>query len=154
MKKVLFTCAAIALALVAISFVSCGVSSPCQDLLYKICDCESDKKTKDSCYAEVDKSTFSAEADTECSKYKDTCTCDTYKDPEKAKTACGDPAAAGLSPGVPRAPRRADPPPCRVPAPPRAAPRLPCRAFAGITARLCEPPGKASMSENQNGPPS
>lgn len=95
MTKVLMVCAAIALALIAMSFVSCGASSPCQDLMYKVCDCESDKQAKDSCYADADKATFSAEQDTECSKYKDTCTCDKVKDPAKAETACGNLFATG-----------------------------------------------------------
>jgi hypothetical protein len=89
MTKTLIVCAAIAGAIAACTLISCGASSPCQDLLYQICDCETDKKTKDACYAEVDKQSFSADQDTECSKYKDSCTCDTYKDPEKAAQACG-----------------------------------------------------------------
>lgn len=91
MMKVLLICTAIALALVAVSFVSCGASSPCQDIMYKICDCEhqanKDSAARDKCYTEVDKASFSAEEDSECSKYKDTCTCDTYKSAE-ADTKC------------------------------------------------------------------
>ena len=83
MKKALLVCAAIAIVAVAISFISCGATSPCQDIAYKICDCEyavnKDAAAKDKCYADVDKASFSADQDTECSKYKDSCNCDTYK---------------------------------------------------------------------------
>ena len=91
MHKLLFVLAVGAIAALAIWTVSCGATSPCQDLLYKICDCEyaasKDAKAKDSCYTDADKASFSAAQDTECSKYKDTCNCNTYKG-DTAATSC------------------------------------------------------------------
>ena len=87
MHKLLLVLGVFAITGFAIWTISCGATSPCQDLLYKLCDCETDKQTKDACVADADKATFSAAQDTECSKYKDTCNCNTYKG-DTAATNC------------------------------------------------------------------
>jgi len=87
MKRTILWLAVAAIGLMAIWAISCGASSPCQDLLYKLCECETDKTTKDSCYKDADNAKFSADQDTECGKYSSTCTCDTYKSADAA-TKC------------------------------------------------------------------
>ena len=89
MKKLLFLIALALLAVAAVCAASCGATSPCQDLAYKICDCEYPAgKDRNNCYADADKTTFTAAQDTECSKYKDTCNCDNYKGADADKN-CG-----------------------------------------------------------------
>ena len=65
-----------------------GSKGACHALLNILCDCKGDQKEKDACHSDADKTTFSDDQDTKCSKYLDTCDCEAYLDPVKAKTAC------------------------------------------------------------------
>ncbi|MCX7957416.1 MAG: hypothetical protein N3B13_00020 [Deltaproteobacteria bacterium] len=74
---------------------SCGGSgSACEDLLHRACDClyPDNATQREECHSKIDdevaKSPFTAEEDSKCQKYIDTCSCDAMKSGNK--DACGD----------------------------------------------------------------
>ncbi|MBI5527712.1 MAG: hypothetical protein HY897_15385 [Deltaproteobacteria bacterium] len=88
MTRMLVVVVAVIISVSAVWAAGCGATSACQDLYYKLCECEADKKSKDDCMAAVDKATFTADEDAACSEKKTSCTCDVLKNPEQAKTSC------------------------------------------------------------------
>ncbi len=74
---------------------SCGDSgSACEDLLHRACDClyGENPSQREDCHSKIDeevnKSPFTAEQDSKCQQYIDTCNCDAMKSADK--NACGD----------------------------------------------------------------
>lgn len=71
-----------------------GTGSACEDLLHRACDClYADSPTqREDCHNKIDeevsKSPFTAEEDSKCQQYIDTCGCDAMKSNDKK--ACGD----------------------------------------------------------------
>jgi hypothetical protein len=72
----------------AIWAAGCGGTSACQDLYYKLCECEEKPADVESCKKGVDQATFTADEDAACSEKKTSCTCEVLKNPEQAKTNC------------------------------------------------------------------
>lgn len=74
---------------------SCGGSgSACEDLLHRACDClyPDNAQQREDCHTKIDdevsKSPFTADEDSKCQQYIDTCNCDAMK--SNNKDACGD----------------------------------------------------------------
>ena len=86
---------AVLVVLISLYVASCGgAGSACEDLLHRACDClNPDNATKrEECHSKIDeevaKSPFSADEDSKCQQYINTCNCDAMKSGDK--NACGD----------------------------------------------------------------
>jgi hypothetical protein len=96
MRKIFVLVIIITAVLLTLIYVSScgGTGSACEDLLHRACDClNPDNPTKrEECHSKIDeeaaKSPFSADEDSKCQQYIDTCNCDAMKSGDK--TACGD----------------------------------------------------------------
>ncbi|MGB9600691.1 MAG: hypothetical protein ACP5QK_05845 [Myxococcota bacterium] len=97
MKKRILILVALILSVVALMIYvsSCGgVGSACEDLLHRACDClYADNATqREECHSKIDeevsKSPFTADEDSKCQQYIDSCNCDAMKSNDK--NACGD----------------------------------------------------------------
>ncbi|MCX7943565.1 MAG: hypothetical protein N2746_03555 [Deltaproteobacteria bacterium] len=74
---------------------SCGgTGSACEDLLHRACDClyPDNPTQREECHTKIDEevasSPFTAEEDSKCQTYIDTCDCTAMKNGDK--NACGD----------------------------------------------------------------
>lgn len=97
MKKKLLLLIAFLLLIIAITVYvsSCGGSgSACEDLLHRACDClyPDNATQREECHSKIDeevsKSPFTADEDSKCQNYIDSCSCDAMK--KNDKNACGD----------------------------------------------------------------
>lgn len=94
-KIIVFILLLLLVVFLALYILSCGgTGSACEDLLHRACDClYPDNPTKrEECHSNIDedvaKSPFTAEEDSKCQQYIDTCNCDAMKSNDR--NACGD----------------------------------------------------------------
>lgn len=88
MKKFVLCVAGAIVAAFAIWVAGCGTPSACQDLFYKLCECEGSSTDKENCKKAVDELKFSADEDQACSEKNTTCACENFKSAETASNAC------------------------------------------------------------------
>ncbi len=97
MSRKIFIIVILILLIVGLLFYmsSCGGSgSACEDLLHRACDClyPDNATQREECHSKIDdevaKSPFTADEDSKCQNYINTCSCDAMKSGDK--NACGD----------------------------------------------------------------